>query len=126
MSDHRDEQTYSIIGAAMKVHRELGCGFLEAVYQESLEIELTKQRIPFERQKHISVYYDGRELKTFYIADFIVYGDVIVELKATADLTGKDKAQVLNYLKATGFSKALLVNFGKESLQFERIVYFRK
>ena len=126
MSEKRDEQTYSIIGAAMKVHRELGCGFLEAVYQESLEIELTKQGVPFERQKHLAVYYAGQELKTFYIADFVIYGEVIVELKATADLTGKDKAQVLNYLKATGLSKALLVNFGKESLQFERIVYFRK
>ena len=122
----RDTQTYSLIGAAMKVHRELGCGFLEAVYQEALEIELTKQGIPFERQKHLDIFYDGQQLKTYYIADFICYGDAIVELKATADLIGKDKAQVLNYLKATRLSKALLINFGKESLQFERIVYFHK
>ena len=124
--EHRDEQTYSLIGVAMKVHRELGCGFLEAVYQEALEIELTKQRIPFERQKHLDIFYDRQKLKTFYIADFICYGDVIVELKATAELTGKDKAQVLNYLKATRLCKALLMNFGKESLQFERIMYFHK
>jgi len=121
----RDPQTFAIIGAAMKVHRELGCGFLEAVYQEALEIELTKQRIPFERQKHLAIFYDGQELKTFYIADLICYGEVIVELKATSDLAGRDKAQVLNYLKATRLSKALLIYFGKESLQFERIMYFR-
>ena len=66
----RDVQTYSLIGAAMKVHRELGCGFLEAVYQEALEIELTKQSIPFERQKDIDIFYDGQKLKTFYVADF--------------------------------------------------------
>jgi len=118
----RDQQTYAIIGAAMKVHQELGCGFLEAVYQDALEIELTTQNIPFRREQKIAVFYCGQELKSYYIADFICYESIIVELKALSDLSGREKAQVLNYLKATGLKKALLINFGKESLEFQRYV----
>ena len=118
----RDQQTYAIIGAAMKVHQELGCGFLEAVYQDALEIELTTQNIPFRREQKIAVFYCGQELKSYYIADFICYESTIVELKALSDLSGREKAQVLNYLKATGLKKALLINFGKESLEFQRYV----
>jgi GxxExxY protein len=118
----RDEQTYAIIGAAMKVHQELGCGFLEAVYQDAFEIELTKRDIPFLREQKIVIFYCGQELKSYYIADFICCGNIIVELKALSELSGREKAQVLNYLKATGLKKALLINFGKESLEFQRFV----
>jgi len=118
----RDQLTHAIIGAAMKVHRELGCGFLEAVYQEALEIELAKQGVPFRREQKIAVYYCGQELKSYYVADFICFDSIIVELKALSELSGREKAQVLNYLKATGLKKALLINFGKESLEFQRYV----
>ncbi|MDR0610264.1 MAG: GxxExxY protein [Planctomycetaceae bacterium] len=120
----KDPDTYSIIGAAMKVHSELGCGFLEAVYQDALEIELTKRKIPFQREQKIPVYYCGQELKTYYVADFVCYDSIIVELKALTELSGKEKSQILNYLKATKKTKALLINFGKESLEYNRYVNF--
>ena len=118
-----DEQTYAIIGVAMKVHRELGHGFLEAVYQEAFSIELKNQCIPFQREVHIPIYYDGIILSTHYQADFICYGSVIVELKALAKLTGVEEAQVINYLKATHLQMGLLLNFGSRSLEHKRLVF---
>ena len=106
----------------MRVHQELGCGFLEAIYQDALEIELIKQGIPFRREQKIAVFYSGQELKSYYFADFICFDGIIVELKALSELSGREKAQVLNYLKAAGLKKALLINFGKESLEFQRYV----
>ena len=97
-----DPRTYAIIGAAMEVHTQLGCGFLEAVYQEAMEIELTARGIPFDRQLDLPVRYKGRTLNTFYQADLLCYGTIIVELKALSQLGGAEEAQVINYLKATG------------------------
>jgi GxxExxY protein len=122
MVDHRDEQTYAIIGAAMEVHRELGPGFLEAVYQDALAIELELRGIPFERERLLPVHYKGRLLPSFYRADFICFGEVIVELKALDALAGIQEAQTINYLKATGLKRALLINFGAVSLQHKRLV----
>jgi GxxExxY protein len=119
----KDEQTYSIIGAAMKVHNELGTGFLEAVYQDALEIELTKRSIPFMRELKIPVFYCGEQLKSYYFADFVCYDTIIVELKALSELSGTETAQLLNYLKAAKLKKALLINFGKTSLEYKRYVY---
>jgi GxxExxY protein len=116
------DESYKIIGAAMTVHRELGCGFLEQVYQEALEIELQKQNIPFEREALLSITYDGVILKKQYVADFKCYDKIIVELKAVKELDNIDEAQVFNYLKATGYKLGLLINFGEPSLTYKRIV----
>ena len=121
--DIRDAQTYAIIGAAMEVHRTLGHGFLEAVYQEALASELAARSISFQREVELPVHYKGVALDTSYRADFICYGEIIAELKALNELTGRERAQVINYLKASGFSRALLINFGAPSLQHERLVH---
>ncbi len=107
----------------MHVYNTLRTGFLEAVYQEALAIEFTKRGIPFEREKELKIYYDGKELQTSYRADFVCYGNIIVELKAVAELDDTHRSQVYNYLKATGFKLGLLYNFGHYgNLQCERKV----
>ncbi len=118
---HKDE-AYEIFGAAIEVHKELGAGFLEAVYQEALAIEFQKQGIPFEREKRLNIIYKGIQLKKSYIADFVCYGNMIVETKAIKEISNSDHAQALNYLKATGFELALLINFGSKLLQKKRII----
>jgi GxxExxY protein len=121
MSEKRDPQTYSIIGAAMAVHGELGPGFLEEVYHEALAIELFNKNIPFQHEASLAISYKGKPLSKTYRADFICYEDIIVELKALPDITGKEKAQVINYLKATNLDRGLLFNFGSKSLQYIRL-----
>jgi GxxExxY protein len=116
----RDPQTYELIGAAIEVHRRLGCGFLEGVYQEALAIELMERCIPFLREHDIPIQYRGRTLRCTYRADFVCFGEVIVELKALDSLTTRDHAQVINYLKATGLNRGLLFNFGSARLQIKR------
>lgn len=120
--EKRDNESYEVIGAAMKIHSELGNGFLEAVYQEALEIEFQNRKIPYKREMKIPVYYCGKELKTYYQADFVCYDNIIVELKALKSLSDIEKAQVLNYLKASKLKKALLINFGENHLVFKRFV----
>jgi len=117
----RDPETYRIIGAAMGVHGEIGNGFLEDVYHEALIIELEIQGIPFLHEVELPIFYKGRQLKKVYRADFICFDNIIVELKALPQITGKEKAQVINYLKATNFNRGLLLNFGAVSLQYERL-----
>ena len=106
----------------MEVHRHLGRGFLEAVYQEALALELTARRIPFSREVALPVSYKGTRLSCGYRADFVCFGTIILELKAISQLTGADEAQVINQLKATGLSRALLLNFGAPSLEYKRFV----
>ena len=118
-----DDQTYQIIGAAFEVHKELGCGFLEPVYQEAFELELTDRKIPFWAQAEMPVFYKGRKLRASYRADVLCYDSVVVELKALGKLGDVETAQVLNYLKAGGRERGLLINFGTRSLQHQRYVW---
>lgn len=120
MPDKRDPETYQIIGAAMVVHRELGFGFLEDVYHEALMIEFEIQKIPFLHEVELPVFYKGRPLKKTYRVDFVCFDTIIVELKALPQITGREKAQVINYLKAANFGRGLILNFGAESLHYER------
>jgi GxxExxY protein len=117
----RDE-CYKIIGACMKVHRELGNGFLEAVYHEALAIEFDKRDIPYESEKVFNIIYSGVELKSTYVADFVCYDKIVLEIKALSALSNVHVSQVLNYLKASGMQIGLLVNFGEASLKYQRCV----
>ena len=117
-----DPLTYAIIGAAMEVHRALGCGFLEAVYSEALEIELRLRGLPYLREHEFPIVYKGRRLGCTYRVDFLCYGDIVVELKALSTLTPLEDAQVLNYLRASGLRRGLLLNFGSKRLQKRRLV----
>ena len=118
------EECYKLVGACMEVYNEMGCGFLEAVYQECLEYEFADREIPFEPQKQLRLKYKKRVLRSVYIPDFICFDKIVVEIKGTSDLNDKFRAQMINYLKASKIKLGLLVNFGKHGeLQYERIVY---
>lgn len=119
----KDERTYKIIGAAMEVHNDLGCGFLEPVYQEALEREFQSQGIPYQSQPEVKIYYKGELLNKTYEPDFICYEKIIVEIKALSQLSRTEEAQILNYLKASKLSPGLLINFGAKSLEHKRFVY---
>jgi GxxExxY protein len=119
----RDPETYAIIGAAMEVHGELRNGFLEAVYQDALAVEFATRNIPFEREKLLQVIYKGRVLPSFYKADFVCFGSVLVECKALKAISGIEEAQVLNYLRITRLTKAVLLNFGTPSLEYKRLIF---
>jgi GxxExxY protein len=125
VSQQRDPQTYAVIGAAMAVHKELGGGFLERVYQEALVLELGDRGIPYGCEVEVNVHYKGRALTCSYRADLICFADdnpVLIELKACERLTHAHRAQVIHYMKATRIPRALLMNFGGPVLQFERMV----
>lgn len=115
-------ESYEIIGACMEVHKTLGCGFLEAVYQEALAIEFTKREIPFQQEKRLSIQYKDHLLKKEYVADFVCYDKIILELKALSKLQSEHLSQILNYLKITQFELGLLINFGTTSLKYKRVI----
>jgi GxxExxY protein len=120
---NKDPQTYALIGAAMEVHKHLGHGFLEAVYQEALALELAARGISFHRAVTIPVKYKNYSLRCGYRADFVCFETIVLELKAISQLTGADEAQTINALKATGLQRALLINFGAPSLDYKRLVF---
>jgi GxxExxY protein len=117
------DEVYAIVGAAMEVHRELRGGYLEAVYQEAMEIELIDRQVPFVACAQIALHYKGRVMRKFYIADLLCYGQVLVELKVMERLTSRETAQLLNYLHATHLRVGVLLNFGNPfRLEWERYV----
>jgi len=122
-TQERDPQTGAILGAAIEVHRTLGPGFLEAVYHEALAIEFGGRGVPFAREVELPVFYKGQQLACHYRADFVCFDSVIVEIKALSAIGNLEIAQVLNYLKATGYERALLLNFGATRLDFKRLVF---
>jgi len=117
------DESYAVMGACFEVFKEKGCGFLESVYQECLAIELETKGIPFVEQPKLELEYKGQKLEKYFEADFVCFGKVLVEIKAVKSLSDEYRGQVHNYLRATGFSLALLVNFGaRKQLEWERIV----
>jgi GxxExxY protein len=117
------KESYEIMGACFEVYKNMGCGFLEPVYQECLEIEFKKRSIPFESQKELELSYQGNTLKQKYKPDFICYQKIIVEIKAVDRIIDEHRAQLLNYLHATGLKLGLLVNFGRcPKVEYERFV----
>lgn len=115
------EESYQIIGAAMEVHRQLGCGFVEAVYQEALEKEFQLRSIPYEREKELNIIYKGTTLSKTFKADFICYDKIILELKSVREFTDEHYAQIYNYLKAGNLDLGILINFGEASLDYQRV-----
>ncbi|MGE5609362.1 MAG: GxxExxY protein [Bacillota bacterium] len=117
------DETYAVVGAAMEVYNTLGPGFLEAVYQEALEVEFTERGIPFESQKPIMICYKNHLLQKHYIADVVCYGALLTELKAIENLTPREESQLINYMKATGLRVGLLLNFGHpKNLDWKRMI----
>ena len=117
------QEVYNIIGAAMEVYNQLGSGFLEAIYQEALEIELTERKIPFVSQPELPVNYKGKRLKKYYVSDFFIYDKILVEIKSIKRLTSIEEAQLINQLKITQSKVGLLINFGANAnLEWKRMV----
>ena len=116
------EESFAIIGACMKVHRTLGAGFLEAVYEEALEREFQNLKIPFKRQVKLGLYYGNQKLTKQYRADFICYDEIIVEIKAVSLIPTAFYAQLQNYLKCTNIELGMLINFGTSSLTYKRMI----
>ena len=117
------EESYAIMGACFEVYKHMGCGFLESVYQECLEIELLQMGIPFEFQKRLGLEYKGKILKQKYVSDFHCNDKIILEIKAVSKLVSEHRSQILNYLNATELKLGILVNFGhSRKVEYERIV----
>jgi len=117
------EEVYQIVGAAIEVHKNMGIGFMEAVYQECLEVELKERNIQFDSQRQVQIHYKDKLINKYYIPDLICYGEIVVELKAIEQLTGREEAQIINYLRATKYRIGILINFGsKTKLEWKRLI----
>ncbi len=117
-----ENETHRIIGDCMEVHKQLGCGFLESVYQEALEKEFLKLNIPYSRHKRLHILFDEKPLNKSFVADFVCYDAILLENKAATFLHKSNSDQVINYLKATNLKVGLLVNFGDSSLKWKRFI----
>ncbi len=116
------DEAYNLIGAAMEVHSILGCGFMESVYSHALSTEFDMRKIPYQREARICLSYKGIALEKYYVADFLCYEKILLEIKATSEHRPEHEAQVLNYLKATNLKLGIILNFGMKSLHYKRIV----
>ena len=117
------EEVYEIVGAAIEVHKNMGIGFIEAVYQECLEVELKNRDIPYDSQRQVQIHYKDKLINKYYIPDLVCYGEIVVELKAIEQLTGREEAQIINYLRATKYRIGVLINFGsKTKLEWRRLI----
>lgn len=116
------EESYKIIGACFEVHKALGHGFKEVVYKDALEIEFTRVGVPFLREKLYDIYYKEQKLKHCFVADFVVYNSIVLEIKTGEYIGDPYLKQTLNYLKASGLRLGLVVNFGTPSVQYERVI----
>ena len=119
------QESYNIVGAAMKVHEILGCGFAEKVYQDALAVEFIERGIPFQREVEFHANYEGVTRSSIFIPDFICYDSIIVELKAVRELDDMHRSQAFNYAKVANMQLALLINFGADKLEYERFPVFR-
>ncbi|MDD4992437.1 MAG: GxxExxY protein [Paludibacter sp.] len=117
------DESYKIIGSCMKVHAELGAGFLESVYQEALEKQFIKDNVPYKREQKLRIQFDSELLDKYFKSDFVCYDKIIMELKSTPMIYKKDEEQLVNYLKATNIKLGILVCFGSKSLTYKRIVH---
>jgi GxxExxY protein len=117
------EESYKIIGACFEAHKILGHGFKEAVYKDALEMEFTKIEVPFQREKPYNIFYKEQKLKHYFIADFIVYENIILEIKIGNYIGDPYIKQTLNYLKASGLRLGMIINFGKPSLEYQRVIF---
>lgn len=115
-------ESYSIIGAAFEVHKQLGNGFVEKVYQDALEIEMSLRHIPNKREQHLPIFYKGVQIKHDYFADFICFDSIVIECKAVSEILDVHKSQTLNYMKINNFKLGIIINFSKQSLDYCRIV----
>ena len=116
------DESFAIIGAAMEVHKQLGCGFVEKVYQDALEIELNLRNIPYKREKHLPIFYKWQQIKHDYFADFICYDKIVIECKATSEILDIHKIQTLNYMKINQYKLGIVLNFSQQSLEYKRII----
>jgi GxxExxY protein len=116
------DESFKIIGACFEVHNILGHGFKEAVYKDALELELTKLEIPFIREKPFTIIYKEHKLKHFFIADFVVYDTIVLEIKIGSYIGDPYIKQTLNYLKASGLRLGIVINFGVPSLEYQRVI----
>ncbi len=116
------KEVYEIVGAAIEVHNEMGAGFLEAVYQEAMEIELRSKRIPFHSQMPLDLQYKEQPLTKRYVVDFLCFDAIVIEIKALYALGGNEESQLINYLKATGLRLGVLINFGSPRLEWKRLI----
>jgi GxxExxY protein len=117
------DESYKIVGICMEVHKELGMGFKEAVYKEALEIEFNTHNIPYQREKLFKIEYKGKILKHKYPADFVVFDQIVLEIKSVSFIVDFFVAQTINYLKASGLKLGIIGNFGQKSFQYKRIVF---
>ena len=119
------DRMYQIIGAAMALYNEIGSGYSEPIYQECLSVICTEKDIPWEREKMLKMYFHGVELEKTYKADFVCYGDIIVELKAVSEILNEHRAQLFNYMRITNTKFGILINFGeKDRLHAEKYMYY--